>query len=350
MNNEQPIIACTHDGLFHSDEVMACALLRLAAGSSHVSILCSRIAKDWERADFVLDVGQRYDGVKWFDHHQTESTGKRDDGTGYSCFGLLWKSLGITMLRQLLLPYNLEDRMIVDIAGDMENFVKGIDLHDQAQLNVNARWSVNKAVYAEVATLQSIISGMNGVPFIDKASRVTDNTQFYKALDFAVSFLERLVYRKASKVIAHKYVTTRIKPDSDILYLEEYCEWYDAVANAPHILYVIYPSSNGKAYAVQCVKSNSGASTVKNLKLPFPAKWAGLSDNALANESGVEDALFCHRDRFIASAATLKGAHSLAEKSIKLQQYVRHSVTNSKSGTEGSGTSNSDASPKALGK
>lgn len=353
MNNNQPIIACCHDGYFHSDEVMACALLRLAAGSSHVSIIRSRAARDWERADFVLDVGGKYDGLRFFDHHQPESTGNREDGTGYSCFGLLWKSLGITMLRQLLLPYNLEDTMIVEIAGDMENFVKGIDLHDQAQLNVNARWSVNKAVYAEIATLQSIISGMNAVPFIDKPDSITtSNTQFYKALDFAVIFLERLVYRKASKVIANKYVTTRIKPDSDILYLEEYCDWYAAVSKAAHILYVIHPRSNGKAYTVQCAKSGSGAGTLRNLKIPFPASWAGLTDEALATVSGIPDAVFCHRDRFVASAATLKGAYSLAEKSIQIQTQIQTQIqneNNSKYGTEAGGIAGTYSSPKKLG-
>ena len=185
--NNEVIIACTHCGLFHSDEVMACALLRLAAGQSHVSIIRSRLEKDWERADFVIDVGGKYDKIKWFDHHQAGYDEKRPDGTGYSAFGLLWQSIGLTMLRELLLPHKLEDKMIAEVAQDMENFVKGIDLHDQAQLNVNARWSVNKAVYAEVMTLQSMISGLNTVPFIEKSDTITNNQQFYKALAFAES-------------------------------------------------------------------------------------------------------------------------------------------------------------------
>ena len=319
MNNDQPIIAVTHDGLFHSDEVMACALLRLAAGSSHVAIIRSRLAKDWERADFVLDVGNQYDGVKWFDHHQAGFNEKREDGTGYSCFGLLWKSIGITMLRELLLPYKMEDVMIAEVADDMENFVKGIDLHDQSQLNVNARWSLNKSIYAEILTLQTMVSSLNPVPFIDKSDTITSNQQFYIALDFAVTLLKRMVFRKASKVIAKKYVATRIKPDQNVLYLEEYCDWYETVSSHKHILYVVYPSSNGRAFVVQAVKGNSGASTVNNLKLPFPAQWGGLSDESLVKISGEPTALFCHRDRFIASASTLVGAYSLAQKSIILQ-------------------------------
>jgi uncharacterized UPF0160 family protein len=275
------------------------------------------LEKDWERADFVIDVGAKYDGIKWFDHHQPESTGRLDNGTGYSAFGLLWKKMGISMVREVLTSYNLDDLMLTEIAEDMESFVMGIDLHDQAQLNINSRWSINKQVHVEVASLQSIISGMNSVPFIEKSDTFVNNQQFYKALELATNFLERLVYRKASRVMANKYVASRIKQDANILYLEEYCEWYDAVSNAPHIQYVVYPSSNGKAYTVQAVKAATGANTVNNLRTPFPATWAGLSNTELAKVSNVPNALFCHRDRFIASASTLEGALRLADESIK---------------------------------
>ena len=129
--------------------------------------------------------------------------------------------------------------------------------------------------------------------------------------------------------MGYKYAETRIKPDSPILYLEEYCEWYDVVSQHKHIVYVIYPSSNGKAFAIQAVKSNSGASTLNNLKLPFPAQWGGLSGEALAGVSGIPGALFCHRDRFIATASTQLGAWQLANKSITLQQNESDKYTGS---------------------
>ena len=71
-DQNKTIIVCTHSDIFHSDEVLACALLRLAAGDQHVTVMRSRWPKDWERADIVVDVGSKYDGVKFFDHHQLE--------------------------------------------------------------------------------------------------------------------------------------------------------------------------------------------------------------------------------------------------------------------------------------
>jgi uncharacterized UPF0160 family protein len=166
---------------------------------------------------------------------------------------------------------------------------------------------------------------MNAVPFIEQPNIIVNNQQFYKALDIAVVFLQRLVYKKASKILANKYVANQICGSGPILELEKYCDWYDAVAAFPHILYVIHPSGNGKAYAVHAVK-NSGGVNNNILKIPFPASWGGRVDSDLAAISGVADAIFCHRDRFTASAFSLEGARKLALKSI--EQYERTTIKN----------------------
>ena len=50
----------------------------------------------------------------------------------------------------------------------------------------------------------------------------------------------------------------------------------------------------------------------KSRKL-FPESWAGLKDEALKNETGVETATFCHNGRFICCAKTKEDAIKLAE-------------------------------------
>jgi uncharacterized UPF0160 family protein len=61
----------THNGVFHSDEVFAVALLKLAGEEVEVTRLPHQtdvIVLD--EFDLVIDIGRRYDGVKYFDHHQ----------------------------------------------------------------------------------------------------------------------------------------------------------------------------------------------------------------------------------------------------------------------------------------
>ena len=58
-----------------------------------------------------------------------------------------------------------------------------------------ARWSIDKKVHVEVATLQTIISGMNSVPF--------------NGLDIAISWSAEFILRTALKLSARanaKYI------------------------------------------------------------------------------------------------------------------------------------------------
>jgi len=49
----------------------------------------------------------------------------------------------------------------------------------------------------------------------------------------------------------------------------------------------------------------------------LPAEWAGLRDAELARVTGVADAVFCHRNRFMAVARTKEGAVALAKLALK---------------------------------
>ena len=53
-------------------------------------------------------------------------------------------------------------------------------------------------------------------------------------------------------------------------------------------------------------------------KIYFPESWAGKTGMELANITGVDDALFCHNQRFMAVAKTKEGAIKLAQLAIQL--------------------------------
>jgi len=64
----------THDGMPHIDEITAIALLNRL--ELPLQVTRSRVANPND-FDMVLDVGSKYDGIKLFDHHQTDYTGNR---------------------------------------------------------------------------------------------------------------------------------------------------------------------------------------------------------------------------------------------------------------------------------
>jgi uncharacterized UPF0160 family protein len=54
-------------------------------------------------------------------------------------------------------------------------------------------------------------------------------------------------------------------------------------------------------------------------RLPLPASWAGLQNEALAAETGVPDAVFVHLRRFVAAAKSQAGALALARLAMENQ-------------------------------
>jgi len=49
----------------------------------------------------------------------------------------------------------------------------------------------------------------------------------------------------------------------------------------------------------------------------FPESWAGKRGNELVLATGVSDAIFCHRGRFLTVAGSKEGALALAELATK---------------------------------
>merc|ERR1719188_1496471 len=67
----------THNGTFHCDEALACAmLLCLPAWQGKVEIIRTRDTPILDKCDVVADVGGVYDPAKHrYDHHQRDFTG-----------------------------------------------------------------------------------------------------------------------------------------------------------------------------------------------------------------------------------------------------------------------------------
>jgi uncharacterized UPF0160 family protein len=49
---------------------------------------------------------------------------------------------------------------------------------------------------------------------------------------------------------------------------------------------------------------------------PLPEAWAGLQERELAQQSGVEDAVFVHLRRFVGAARSRAGAVDMARKAL----------------------------------
>lgn len=64
------IVVGVHDGDFHADDVLALSLLRVVYWGYEFKIIRTRDVAALETCDLLIDVGGRFDGSKYFDHHQ----------------------------------------------------------------------------------------------------------------------------------------------------------------------------------------------------------------------------------------------------------------------------------------
>ena len=93
----------THDGLFHADEVMACAILRLAGCCALFEIIRSRKEAAVAGPEAILvDVGGIYDPQNCrYDHHQKEFSVCRENGIPLASAGLVWRDFYTRVFRQM---------------------------------------------------------------------------------------------------------------------------------------------------------------------------------------------------------------------------------------------------------
>jgi len=77
----------THNKIFHADEVTAVALLRLFTDDEIIVHRVDHDTEDFTPYDMVIDISKKFDGEKYFDHHQNKG--------GKSSAGLIWEYLGV---------------------------------------------------------------------------------------------------------------------------------------------------------------------------------------------------------------------------------------------------------------
>ena len=98
--------------------------------------------------------------------------------------------------------------------------------------------------------------------------------------------------------------------DPRVIVLEQYTPWKRTVhALSTEALYMIYPSGSGP-WRIQTVPVEPGSFDDRK---PLPAPWAGLSDQALQEVTGIDDAMFCHNGLFIAGAGSFESIMKMAE-------------------------------------
>lgn len=313
MTEKKIPLLVTHSGKFHCDEVFAYAVLRLALGVSqpgadHV-LLRTRKQDLIETGDIVFDVGLVSDpAANRFDHHQIGAP-TREDGTPFSSAGLIWQVYGERAVAALLAPEAATFAPAIATALDGK-LVKRIDEIDNGV-------SATGPVMRNSLDLAALVGDFNPPWDSPEANGPTaGDAAFQQATAMVEGVLARQVGIQRSKLQAEALVLAAYEAAEDkrLLVLETGMPWKNVVfSHDLPVLFAISPASNGN-WMVDTVPPEPGSFAQR---LPLPEGWAGLQAEALADASGVEDAVFVHMRRFVGGAKSRAGAIALAQKALE---------------------------------
>jgi len=292
-----------HNGTFHADDCMAVAILRRAALIEGFGTHITRVANnDWRAinaADIRLDVGGRNNpGNGDIDHHQEGGAGRRWwNGIPYAAAGLVWRLFGV-----LICGGNREIARIVE-----NSLIQQIDAEDNGFSLYKKRLDQTMPV-----TVSQVIYDLNPKWY----EKRNGYEAFWDGVDAADKMLERRLAHAYGVVSAREKVCAALadaeKSDPRIVVFTEDLPWEGTVmGRSAEALYAVYPDAGRGIWRVKCVPK--GGEEFFEQRKRLPAEWAGKRGAALAEESGVPDATFCHPQRFTAGAVSREGALVLAK-------------------------------------
>jgi uncharacterized UPF0160 family protein len=262
----------THGGIFHGDDVMAAAILRLNFPEiefKRVFKVSEEMIADPHAVIFDIGAGQ-------YDHHQKGGNGCREDGSPYAAAGLIWRAFK---------PAGMSDKVWSGVDSCLIREIDAID---------------NGVCQKTPSCVSMMVSLFN--PVWDSSESSDD--AFEKAVEFALGILKRKIESIAATERANDIVTAvadkAVAEGTNYIVLDRFVPWQDIVRQYPAIEYVAFPSNRG-GWNVQTVKDRS----------ELPEEWRGESPAKLAEMTGLDDFSFCHNAGFIAAVGSEESARKL---------------------------------------
>lgn len=272
MSNHIQVV--THDGIFHADELLACAALSVAYGRDNLAIIRTRDAKILDLATseedtWVVDVGGDFNpSMLNFDHHMRDFNVPNRHGNKLSSFGMVVEAL-------------LRRSFFSEVRQQLLDFSNKVDLMDNG---------IKKA---------------EDLSFISVFNSYSDNEEFsfYAALQTAIAYLRSLINKWKEDHLTNLRLNDALgnMTEDGIIYHSSYIP-VDERANAiPEAKLVVYKSKTG-TYNIQSV--NVTETKDFSVRCPAPSEWLGLRDNELIRASGGLPLTFCHAGGFLTVTST----------------------------------------------
>lgn len=291
-----------HDGKFHADEVMACAITSLLFENAQV--IRSRDEVELKEADIVFDVGQN-DMVRVFNHHDRAWKEFRPNGIPFASAGAAWQLFGVEILKSM----NISNQIHIDVFNLIDKIMAEIDAIDVG-MNIDMKYGISPII--------SSFMPANGTE--EEIEAV-----FNEALNFTKSYIIREIKAFEHMELSKFQAWEVLKGNQEIAIFDEANpSWRDTINQhwneTSNVQLVVYPDTSG-CWRVQ---SAPGENTLLGgngfaIRCKAPEEWLGKNDVVDEFENNKFKIQFCHKGGFIGGAYTkddaIKMAHAWIERS-----------------------------------
>ena len=327
------ILLVTHGVNFHPDDVFATAAALLYYGvdktglgkfldgyadikakhsGEFVRVVRTLDRKVMDKATVLMDIGGEYDEKrKRFDHHQEGGAGKREDGTPYASFGLVWKKYGKKIVgNELVTEY--VDKMLVKQIDAMDN---GVEIADSLFED-----GTKPLLFEEFIKLDCELVYSLGLER-QEMNRVFDKT-FFKLIPIAQKMIILTAIKGHAIVEADKKLDALYNKMTDkrVIIMDKKLPF--RLAGYKEVLFSVYPSLRG-GWNAQAVSIKDGTYEARAY---FPKSWSGKRDEELQKETGVSDAVFCHLGKWLVGAGSKEGVLKMVDLALKEIEEGREPV------------------------
>ncbi|HEY8888798.1 MAG TPA: MYG1 family protein [Clostridium sp.] len=286
----------THNGKFHADDVMATAILSLLLGE--IKVTRTRDEDILKKLDFVYDIS-----LGEFDHHQLNKEIREND-IPYAACGLVWREFGHRVIQKFVSKFDEDD--IISIFDSVDkNLIQGIDAIDNG-IDIKSE--------IKVTSISDIIQSFN--PTWDSSD--SKDEAFEEAVGYATEVIKRIISRQVAVINARIIVNEAFQNRNinEIMVLKKGCPWLQQLLKIDinnEVLFVISPDDNNADYKILTVKKTADTFEARKDILE---SIRGKSSEEINSIIKIDDAIFCHKAGFIASAKSIESALKIAKLSI----------------------------------
>jgi uncharacterized UPF0160 family protein len=285
-----------HDGCFHLDELLAVALVQMAKPHSDIEVYrVPHKTSEFENFDMVIDVGGKYDCVKYFDHHQPEAKDLCDvNGVKYSACGMIFNRYAADITQEFF-PNNMESQ--IALRRKFLEVLEPIEIGDNdtsvLEEGDNRQW--------KTVTLPEVVRTFNYKDFYDAENQAEKFEAAYNIVD---TWLHQWFTSTASRipqVIEMRHVIEGASWFMPILQLTKAGPWQESFFDleSEHkdlkdadMKVVVFPGRDPNTFNIQAIPEKFGS---KKSRLTAPTKYR----NGSCKELRGHEVVFTHASGFM---------------------------------------------------